>query len=194
MNDSFLFCSLETRFPFSLLVTMPGKCSAVDQSKSLLSCSLLSYHLLANAQNLQMPPNPSILNQHRTQEICFLSWQWETHVFHQMVAIFLLHMRKEMKTFPAVLNPFLVMDFLQDKLPPRCAQLCTCSFMQQLPVKIAGQKANGFFLLKPSATTAQFWLSNTKVALQAKHLKEKAGTNPQRKGWLAVSKQAIRED
>lgn len=79
-----------------------------------------------------------------------------------MAAIFLIHMEfstgkaKEVKAFPAILNPFLVMDFLQERLPPECAQLCTCSFMQHLPVKTAGQKANGFFLLKSSAPMAQF--------------------------------------
>lgn len=61
--------------------------------------------------------------------------------------------------------------------------------MQQLPLKIAGQKANGFFPLKSSSPMAQFRLSNTKVALHGKHLKGRGRHRPTMKKGVAGSLQ-----
>lgn len=61
--------------------------------------------------------------------------------------------------------------------------------MQQLPLKIAGQKANGFFPLKSSTPMAQFRLSNTKVALHGKHLKGRGRHRPTMKKGVAGSLQ-----
>lgn len=57
------------------------------------------------------------------------------------------------------------------------------------------ERMTGFFPLKPSAPTAQFWLNNVMMALRGKHLKEKVGTKPPwKEGWLIVSKRVFRKE